>query len=49
MSFAPPATPLPDLAFPAGYTAPAALTATGTGAFVSNVVVQYQCAGTNAC
>lgn len=49
MTFTPPATPMPDLSFPPGYTAPTALTATGTNAYVSTVTLQYQCPGTTAC
>lgn len=43
MTFKPPATTMPDLAFPGGFDAP-----TGTG-YVTTLVYQYQCPGTTAC
>ena len=48
-TFAAPGTPMPDLAFPVGYTAPTTLTATGASAFVSTVTLEYQCPGASAC
>jgi Tfp pilus assembly protein PilX len=46
LTFRPPATPMPDIAFPTGYFAP---TLTGSNAFVSTVSYEYQCPGTTAC
>jgi Tfp pilus assembly protein PilX len=46
VTFTPPATPMPDVAFPAGYTPP---TLNGTNAYVSSVSYEYQCPGTTAC
>lgn len=46
LTFQPPATPMPDIAFPTGYFAP---TLTGSNAFVSTVSYEYQCPGTTAC
>jgi Tfp pilus assembly protein PilX len=44
LTFAPPATPMPDIAFPIGYSAPNL-----GGVYYSRVAFEYQCAGATAC
>ncbi len=47
MTFSPPATAMPDITFPTGYTAPNL--AAATDPFIGTVSYEYQCPGTTAC
>jgi hypothetical protein len=49
LTFAPPATPLPDVSFPVGYTSPSFTSGLYVSPFISTVSYDYQCPGTTAC